>query len=166
MAATVRVNEFNGAGATETLGVTSLNFGAADVPNLTPASYSIQRGTCSFDKYWKVHFYGGTFNKVSVFKFWRCSSEGGEGAGLPTGVSIGAEVGTSGGGDLVYAQPSASDKSLSACPSTVGTALAPGPSELTAFGKTYYIHCQMVTTEDAATGDVPTMYFALQWQEE
>jgi len=164
MAAQVRWNEYNGPSGVETVGITNLNFGSVDQPNLNPAEAVIERGTNSFDKWIKIEFYGGTFNRVSEFKFWRCGADGGDGPPLPEGVVVKAEAGQS--QDLVYQQPSRQSRIQTECPSSYATALSVGPSELTGYGKTYFIHLQVETTEQAPTGDVAMPYFQFMWKEE
>lgn len=164
MAALIRWNEYNGAGCVETVGIQNLNFGVHDAPNLNPASSVIDRGTASFDKWVKIEFYGGSFNRVSEFRFWRSDGQGGDGPALPAGVSVRAEAGVE--GDLVYQAPSREVRVSQECPASRGSALVVGPAELTGYGKTYFIHLQAVTTEEAPTGDVVLGYFTFEWKEE
>lgn len=164
MAALVRWCEYNGPNCVETVGIQNLNFGSVDAPNLNPASAVIERGTASYDKWVKVEFYGGTFNRVSEFRFWRCSADGGDGPALPVGVSVRAEAGVE--SDLEYKVPSRQVRIGTECPSSEGSALVVGPSELRGYGKTYFIHLQVVTTEQAPTGDIQVPYFRFRWKEE
>ena len=165
MAATMRWNEYNGASATETQGITNLNFGSVDQPNLDYTLYTIRRGEASFDKWIKIDFYSGTFNKVSNFKFWRSDGGTGDGPALPTGITIVGEAGST--ADLTYTQPSQTALALSAVPNSEATALTVGPSAgLTTYGLTYYIHLQMQTDTTASPGDVGPIYFTFAWDEE
>jgi hypothetical protein len=164
MAAQVRWNEYNGPSGTETTGITNLNFGSVDQPNLNPAHAVVERGTNSYDKWIKIEFYGGTFNRVSEFKFWRCSENGGDGPPLPPGVYCRAEAGYS--QDLTYSQPTRNTLPMNECPNSYANALNVGPAELTGYGKTYFIHLQVQTTEQAPTGDVPMPFFKFMWKEE
>jgi len=158
MAASVRWNEYNGAGATETTGITNVNAGSVDSPNLDPAANPVKVGEHAYDKWHKIDFFGGTFNKVSNFKFWRSDSGGGDGASLPTGITVKGEVGTPGGGDLTFSQPATSAIAASDVPNTEAGALSVGPSELTATGKSHYIHTQVQSTGSAPTGETQFWY--------
>ena len=166
MAASVRFNEYNGESATETQGISNLNFGSVDAPNLNPADYPIQRGDASYDKWIKLDFYGGVFNRVSDFKFWRSDGNHGDGPDLPAGISVVGEVGTPASGDLTYTTPTQTALDLDPVPNTEATAWSVGPSELVSYGKTYYIHLQLQTTTEAATGDIPPIYWEFKWTEE
>jgi len=56
MGATVTLNETNGASPTETAGISNLNFGSIDAPNLNPATYPIkaQANGASFEKWLRL----------------------------------------------------------------------------------------------------------------
>lgn len=165
MPAEVRWNEYNGPPpGTKTTGIVNCNFGNIDAPNLDYTQYPIRRGQCSYDKWWKIDFYAGSFNKVSNFRFYRSDAQGGPGPSLPTGVSVKAEAGSS--QDLSYTQPSTNPISANECPTTLETALVVGPPERTSYGETYFIHVQLQTTNEAPVGDLPTMYFTFVYDEE
>lgn len=71
MAATVRINEYNGAGETATNNITNSNFGSTDTANLTAASYPITAGTSSYEKYQKLEVTAmGGSSKVKDLKIW------------------------------------------------------------------------------------------------
>lgn len=164
MAASFRWNEYNGAGETETTGISNANCGNSDAPNLVVASYPTQVGANAYDKWLKVDFYGGTFNKVDNFKFWRSDASGGNGAALPTDVLVKGEVGV--GADLTYTTPATSSIAASNLASTEAGALSPGPAAgLTATGKSYYLHFQLQTGATAATGN-GTFYVTFRYDEQ
>ena len=80
MAATIELDEYNGAGpetaATITHNVTNLNYGSADAANLIAADNPITPNTNtykgSFAKYTKLHVTNmGGVSKVNTIKFWR-----------------------------------------------------------------------------------------------
>jgi len=50
MAATARINEFNGASETKTNDITNTNMGSTDAVNLNPVTYPITPGENSFEK--------------------------------------------------------------------------------------------------------------------
>ena len=69
MSASFQFSESNGATPTVTDGVTSINFGSSDAPNLVPASHPVTAGTNSFEKWIRGHFYG-VYNSVANLKFY------------------------------------------------------------------------------------------------
>jgi len=73
MAVTATWVEFNGGASGGSLGsalVNTLNFGGADVADLSPVNYPIIAGTNSFVKYWKVQW-SGSFTKIENLKLWK-----------------------------------------------------------------------------------------------
>lgn len=158
------MNEYNGAGAVKTTGIVNVNFGSVDAPNLNPAQAVIERGTNSYDKWIRVDFYGGTFNRISNIKVWRSDGQFGDGPVLPSGVWVKGEAGSS--SDLTYQQPSRVQRVTQDLPRLKSEALSVGPAQLTTYGESYFIHLQLVTTTDAPTGDVDLGYIAVEWQEE
>ena len=164
MAATVEWCEYNGAAGSETVGISNVNFGSTDAPNIDPSQYPIRRGTNSFDKWLKIKF-SGDFNKVYNFKLWRSDGAGGSGPAMPTGIAMVGEVGYA--EDLTYTQPGTSSIGDYDVPNTEAGAFLVGPSEgLTGAGYTYYMHLQLKTQETASTGSTPTWYLTFQWDEE
>ena len=69
MAATFAIHESNGAGETTTV-ATDINFGSNDSANLTPATYPIDVGNNSYEK-WERFRFSGTFNKIENLKVWK-----------------------------------------------------------------------------------------------
>lgn len=71
MAATVRINEANGAGQTVTNNITNSNFGSTDAQSLVAATYPITAGTYSYEKWQKfeVTAMGGS-SVVKDLKVW------------------------------------------------------------------------------------------------
>lgn len=71
MAATVRINEANGAGQTVTNNITNSNFGSTDAQSLVAATYPITAGTYSYEKWQKfeVTAMGGS-SVVKDIKTW------------------------------------------------------------------------------------------------
>jgi len=158
MAATVAWNEYNGAGETKTAGISNINAGSVDAPNLVIADNPIQRETNAFEKFHKVEF-GGTFNRISNMKVWRSDNAGGDGAALPTDVSLIGEI------DATYSAPAAADAVLSAMPSAEGSALSLGPTEITSAGETNYIHTQLQIGAGTPTGE-DNYYLTIRYDEE
>ena len=71
MAATVRINEANGAGQTVTNNISNSNFGSTDAQSLVAATYPITAGTYSYEKWQKfeVTAMGGS-SVIKDIKTW------------------------------------------------------------------------------------------------
>ncbi len=163
MAALVRINETNGdPPGQKTLGISNLNFGSIDAPNIVPLQHPIRRGQCSFDKWIKLEWYGGSANKLSNFRFWRGDESGGPGPTIQGVIFKGQRGETS---DLTYVKPSQVEIVGDEVPAVEGSAWVVGPAELTSPGETYYVRVQMKTTEEAALGLTPTSYFFFSYDE-
>lgn len=71
MAATVRINEYNGAGETPTNSITNSNFGSTDAANLVAATYPITAGTYGFEKWQKLEVTAmGGSSVIKDLKVW------------------------------------------------------------------------------------------------
>lgn len=154
MVATFVFSESNGAGPTVTDSISNINYGNTDAANITPLNNPVRAGENSYFKMNRGKW-TGTFNKISAIKWWRS-----DGAGMPTGVSIVADTQTS------YTQPTQTSIGTTAMPTTEGTALAPGPTELTSAGYSNYIRSQLKTETSASPGNTPTFTFTCQWDEQ
>ena len=79
MAATVEIDEQNGAGAGSTThNISNSNMGSTDAPNLVAATYPITPGNNSFEKYFKLHVTAmGGSSKIDKIKIWRTGALGG-----------------------------------------------------------------------------------------
>lgn len=107
MPATIRINEFNGAGETKTDNITNTNMGSTDAVNLNPVTHPIVPGENSFEKWQKVEVsdIGGS-SKIDNLKIWRTGDLGGS-AEHKTNARI-ADY----GGAETYATPTASASSV------------------------------------------------------
>lgn len=162
MAATHQWSESNGVGEDITDGISNLNFGSNDSPNLNTTTYPITRSEDSFEKYIRCKF-TDTWTVISNMKFWKSIGT------LVTGESIKASA------NAVYAQPSETPNADSAIPTTEGTALslnsAEGDSTIVyggsgVSGYTGYIRLQIHTTASTPTGDVNQKTFSFQYDED
>ena len=78
MAATVEIDESNGAGETVTHNVKSTNMGDRDAANLDPVTYPIKPGNRSFIKYLRIHVTAmGGSSKIDNIRVWRAGALGG-----------------------------------------------------------------------------------------
>jgi len=159
MSASFSFSESNGVGESIADGITNLNFGSDDSPNLVSTTYPIVAGNNSFEKYFRVKF-GGVFSEISNVKFWKSAGT------YKTGESILAIA------NQTYTQPvdTTSAKAVAPVPTEVGSALAVQstegtPSLFTVPGYSKYLVAQLQTTVSAPAGLVNTKTFTLQYDE-
>jgi hypothetical protein len=107
MAATVEIDEANGAGETLTHGITNSNMGSADAVNLVAADYPVAPGANTYEKWQKIHVTAmGGSSKIDNLKVWRTTALGG------SAVHVTNAREASYGGAETYAQPVATDSSV------------------------------------------------------
>lgn len=161
MSATHQWSESNGAGEAVTDGISNINFGSNDSPNIVPTTYPITRGENSFAKYIRCKF-TDTYTEISNMLFWKSAGA------YVTGEGIVASA------NAVYATPSQSDTGDSAVPTEVGSALeiqsAEGEAVITygasgVSGYTGYIRLQLQTTGSTPSGSVNQKEFTFQYDE-
>lgn len=153
MSASFQFSESNGVTPTVTDGVTSINFGNVDSPNIVPASHPVTAGNNSYEKWVRGHFYG-TYNAVSNLKFYLSAGA------YVTGEQIMAAVNAS------FATPVATTSAVatSPVPTSLGTALAPtAPGSSPSYSG--YITLQLQTTSSTPPGNVNQKTFTLQYDE-
>lgn len=167
MTATISINEYNGAGPTETIGVTNCNFGTSDSANIVTATYPIVAGFHSYEKYWKM-FFTGTFNKVDNLKFYKSAGT----------IDANADVLTNATGAsytaISYATPvtGTSSKATKAIAESepaganigIGGALAGSITVTSGFSD--YIGCQYQTTASHTPGDIASLTLKFQYDEQ
>lgn len=161
MAATVQINEYNGAGETETANITNSNMGSIDSANLVAADNPIVPGNNSYEKWQKivVTAMGGS-SKIDNLKVWRTTALGGAATHVTN-----ARTATYGGAET-YAQPVATASSVAtqAMPtSEPGSAnLGIGGSlsgSLTGTGSSDYLVHQIQTNVADVAGASCTMHY-------
>lgn len=161
MSANHQWSESNGAGEAVTDGVSNLNFGSTDAPNIVVTSYRISSGDNSYIKYIRCKF-TGTWTTISNMKFWKSAGA------LVTGEVITALANAS------YATPVATASGDSGVPTTVGTALtiqsAEGENTIEygasgVSGYTGYIKLQLQTSASTPSGNVNQKTFLFQYDE-
>lgn len=164
MAATVVLNEYNGAGETKTANVTNVNMGNTDAPNLDPNAYPIEPGNNSYEKWNKLEVTAlGGVSTVKNFKVYRSGALGGAATHLTS-------CKTSAYSAPTYAQPVATDSTVAvnAMPTSepASANLGIGGSltgELTAAGETDYLVHQIQTDPTDTAGSTSTLTVA--WDE-
>lgn len=161
MAATVEIDEANGAGETLTHNITNSNMGSADSVNLVAASNPIVPGDRSYIKYQKIHVTAmGGASLIDNLKVWRSIALGGS----ATHVTNARE--TSYAGALTYATPVATAVSTvdQAMPTSepTGANLGIGGSlagSLSGTGSSDYLGHQIVTDAGDVAGASCTMHY-------
>ena len=153
MTASFQFSESNTSSQTVTDGISNVNFGSVDAPNITPASYPITAGTNSYEKWIRGHFYG-SYSSVSNLKFYMSAGT------YVTGETIMAAANTA------FATPvnTTSVVATSPVPTSLGSALTPtAPGASPSYSG--YIIMQLQTTGSTPPGNVNTKTFTLQYDE-
>jgi len=165
MAATVEIDEANGAGETLTHGITNSNMGSTDAVNLVAANYPVAPGDNTYEKWQKIHVTAmGGSSKIDNLKIWRTTALGGSAVHKTN-----ARTSDYGGAES-YAQPVNTDSSVAtqAMPTSepasanlgIGGALA---GALTDTGSSDYLVHQIQTDAGDVAGATTTLH--LQYDE-
>lgn len=162
-AATVEIDEANGAGETLTHNITNSNMGSADEVNTDPVANPIAPNTRTYIKYQKLHVTNiGTSSKIDNLKVWRTGALGT--GGTHTHVTN-ARL-TSYAGALSYAQPvrtavSTVDQAMpTSVPATANLGIGGSlTGALTAAGSSDYLGHQITTDASATAGSTSTMNY-------
>lgn len=150
MPATFAFSESNSSMETATDGISNVNFGNLDAPNLSSPNNRIVAGNNSFEK-WVRGKFSGSYTTVDNLKFWKSAGS------LPVNVSIKAEV------NDMFAEPTDSTSSVATAgiPTSVGSALVPdSPGASPDYSG--YITMQMQTTGAAPAGDSGVQTYTLR----
>lgn len=161
MAATVQINEFNGAGETKTASITNSNMGSTDAVNLTAASYPIVPGENSYEKWQKIEVTNmGGSSAIKNLKVWRTGALGGAATHVTN-----ARTSAYGGAET-FATPVATSSTVAdqAMPTSepASANLGIGGSltgELTATGASDYLVHQIQTNASDTAGSSTTMNY-------
>lgn len=166
-AATVEIDESNGAGETVTHNITNSNMGSTDAVNLDPVAYPITPGNNSFEKWQRIHVTDiGTSSKIDNLKVWRTTALGANATHKTNAREAdydGAQVFDTSNGPL------ATDRSATyGYTQTMPTAAPTGANlgiggaldgALTAAGYSDYLVHQIQTTASAIAGATMTMNY-------
>ena len=161
MAATIEIDESNGAGEAQTTNITNSNMGSTDAANLVAATYPVTPGNRTYGKYQRIHVTAmGGSSAVQNLQVWRTGALGGSATHVTnarTSAYAGAEA---------YAAPTASaianaDQTMpSADPAAanlgIGGSLA---GTLTSTGYSDYLIHQIVTNIADVAGSTTTMSY-------
>lgn len=161
MAATVEIDEANGAGQTLTHNISNTNMGNTDAANLDPVANPITPGNRSFVKYQKIHVTAmGGSSKIDNLKVWRTGALGGAATHVTNARTA------SYGGAITYATPTTSavtgvDQAMpTAEPGSANVGISGSLSgSLTGTGSSDYIAHQIVTNAADTAGSTSTMNY-------
>jgi len=162
-AATVEIDEANGAGENLTHNITNSNMGSTDAVNLDPVAYPLTPNTRTYIKYQKIHVTNiGTSSKIDNLKVWRTGALGTGG----THAHVTNARLTSYGGALAYATPvntavTGVDQTMpSSVPATANLGIGGSlTGALTAAGSSDYLGHQITTDASATAGSTSTMNY-------
>lgn len=165
MVATVEICESNGAGETVTHNISNINFGSTDAPNIVVATYPINCGSNSYEKYIRVHWTSGAANKIDNIQIWKSAGN------YVTGEDEQTNLKTSSYSQVSYATPTTTTYTNvtmpTADPTTANLGIAASLSgALTAVGYSDYWKIQMATTGSSPAGDVNQKTFTIQYDEQ
>lgn len=163
-AASVEIDESNGAGETVSHNITNTNMGSADEADTDPVDNPIAPNTNTYIKYQKIHVTDlGTSSKIDNLKVWRTGSLGTGG----THAHLTNARETSYAGALSYATPVRTSP-VSTVDQAMPTSEPSGPNlgiggslagELTATGYSDYLGHQITTDASATAGSTSTMNY-------
>lgn len=160
-AATVEIDEANGAGETLSHNIANSNMGDADAKELDPVAYPVIPGDNTYEKYQKIHVSDiGTSSKIDNLKVWRTGALGGSAVHLTNART------TSYAGAAAYATPVKTDSSVAtqAMPTSVPATANLGiggslTGALTAAGSSDYLVHQIQTDAGDVAGSTSTMNY-------
>lgn len=161
MAATVQIDEYNGAGQTKTANITNSNMGSVDAVNLDPIANPVIPGANTYEKWQKLEVTNmGGSSSIQNLKIWRTGALGGAAVHL-TNAKLSAYAGAP-----TYATPIVTNSTLavntmpSSVPATanlgIGGALA---GSLTAAGYSDYLVHQIQTNAADVAGSTSTINY-------
>ncbi len=170
MAATVTIDESNGAGETQSADIANINYGSNDSSGLTPATYPITRGNNSYEKYIRLHVTSmGTSTKIDNIQIWKSAGT----ISFGTGGSLKVYLKTSAYTAVSYAAPVAtvSTKATEAVPTADPGAANLGiggvlTGNLSAAGYSDYFCSQVQTASDAPVGPHAQLTWTFQYDEQ
>lgn len=162
MAATVEIDEFNGAtAATQTHNITNSNMGTVDAVNLDPVANPTTPGNATYEKYQKIHVTSmGTSSAIQNLKIWRTTALGGAAVHV-TNARLTSYGGAATAATPVSTTSSAATQTMpSSVPATanlgIGGALA---GQITAIGYSDFLIHQIQTNAADTAGATCTMNY-------
>lgn len=161
MAATVEIDESNGAGETVTHNITNTNMGSTDAVNLDPVANPVTPGNNTYEKFQKIHVTAmGGSSKIDNLQIWRTGSLGGAATHVTNART------SSYGGALAYATPDTTEaaSSTQTMPTSDPAAANLGiggslSGSLTATGSSDYLNHIIKTNAADTAGSTTTMNY-------
>lgn len=161
MAATVEIDEGNGAGETITHNISDTDMGNADSATVDPVANPITPGSNTFEKFQKIHVTAmGGSSKIDNLQVWRTGALGGAATHLTNART------SSYGGSLAYATPDTTEAASStqtmptADPAAANLGIAGSLSgNLTATGSSDYLNHIIKTNGADVAGSTSTMNY-------
>lgn len=162
MAATVEIDEFNGASAaTATHNITNTNMGSVDAVNLDPVANPVTPGNATYEKYQKIHVTSmGTSSSIQNLKIWRTGALGGSAVHVTN-----ARTSTYGGAaaaatPITTTSTAATQTMPSSAPGTANLGIGGSLSgSLTATGSSDFLIHQIQTNAGDTAGSTTTMNY-------
>jgi hypothetical protein len=161
MAATVEIDESNGAGETVTPDIANSNMGSVDAAELDPVANPVTPGNNTYEKWQRFHVTAmGGSSAIDNLKVWRTGALGG------AAVHVTNARETSYGGAATYATPVATASSVAT--QTMPTSVPSGANlgiaasltgQLTAAGFSDYLVHQIQTNAGDTAGATTTMNY-------
>ena len=160
-AATVEIDEANGAGQTLTHSITNTNMGSTDAVNLDPVANPVVAGNNTYEKWQKVHVTAmGGSSKIDNLQIWRTGALGGSAVHLTNART------TTYGGAATYATPVATASTVatqtmpSADPAAANLGIGGSlTGSLTEPGSSDYLVHQIQTNGADTAGSTTTMNY-------
>lgn len=165
MAATVEIDEANGAGETLTHNITNSNMGSNDSVNLVAATYPVVPGANTYEKFQKIHVTAmGGSSSIGNLKIWRTTALGGVAVHLSNARTAAY------GGAAVYGTPVATASAIATQtmptsePASANLGIGGSLSgSLAGIGSSDYLVSQIQTNAADTAGASTTQHF--QWDE-
>lgn len=162
MAATVEIDEYNGAAAgTATHSITNTNMGSVEAVNLDPVANPLTPGNNTYEKYQKIHVTAmGGSSKIDNLKIWRTGALGGAAVHVTN-----ARTATYGGAaaaatPIATASTAATQTMPTAAPGTANLGIGGSlTGNLTAIGSSDFLIHQIQSNAADTAGSTSTMNF-------
>jgi len=161
MAATVEIDEANGAGETLTHSISDTDMGNSDSATVDPVAFPITPGNNTYEKFQKVHVTAmGGSSKIDNLQVWRTGALGGAATHLTNART------SSYGGALSYATPDTTEAASStqtmptSDPAAANLGIAGSlTGSLTATGSSDYLNHIIKTNAADTAGSTSTMNY-------
>lgn len=162
MAATVEIDEYNGASAgTVTHNITNSNMGSTDAVNLDPVAFPTTPGNPTYEKYQKVHVTAmGGSSAIQNIKIWRTTALGGSAVHV-TNARLTSYAGAAAAATPIQTTSTAATQTMpTSVPATANLGIGGSlTGQLTATGSTDFLIHQIQTNAADTAGATCTMNY-------